>query len=59
VVVVVEDMVDVVEEASCRCIYQRTRGVHLCGRVGGDKLVKTTGDVGSAKTVVLLIRLLI
>nr|AAT44313.1 hypothetical protein [Oryza sativa Japonica Group] len=59
VVVVVEDTIDVIDEASCRLICQRTRRVHLCGRVGGDKLMKTTGDVGSAKTVVLLMSLLI
>nr|CAD40797.3 OSJNBb0076A22.8 [Oryza sativa Japonica Group] len=53
VVAVVEDAVDVVDEASCRLIYQRTRGVHLCGRVGSGKLMKTTDDVESAKTIVL------
>ncbi|EEC78716.1 hypothetical protein OsI_18891 [Oryza sativa Indica Group] len=59
VVAVVEDAVDVVNEAFCRLICQRTRGVHLCGRVGGGALVpmlmKTIGDVVSEKTNVWLI----
>ncbi len=39
VVAVVEDAVDVVDdEASCRLICQRTRGVHICGRVSGGVL---------------------